>query len=107
MAVEVLTGESLEEAVTSETVTIVDFWAEWCGPCKALAPFLESMSEKYDGAVKVAKVNVSEHTGAAKEHGVTSIPCLVVFRDGKEIDRMVGFKGQSGLEELFSKHSGK
>ena len=105
MAIIVLNSNNMKEAISSNDITIVDFWAEWCGPCKALTPALENLSEKYEGAIKVAKVNVSENIDLAKENSISSIPCLVIFRGGKEIDRVVGFKGKDALEDLFIKHT--
>jgi len=105
MAIEVLSKDTFQKTASSEGVTIIDFWAEWCGPCRAIAPALENLSNKYEGNINVAKINVSENKAIAMAHGVSTIPCLVVFRNGKEIDRSIGFKGEAALEELFIKHS--
>lgn len=117
MSVKILTSESIQEFINvksktalasqtaTEVVSIVDFWAEWCGPCKVLSPFLDSMAQKYEGTIKVGKLNVSNSPEMGAEYKITNIPCLVVFKDGREIDRMVGFKGKDSLEVLFSKHS--
>lgn len=85
--------------------TIVDFWAEWCGPCKALAPILDDLGQKYQDKIKVGKVDISEQLELAKQYRVSSIPCLVVFKDGKEVDRVIGFRGKDFVESLFVKHS--
>lgn len=105
MAILELSEDTMKGWVAANGTTVVDFWAEWCGPCKALTPILEDLSEKYEGIVNVAKVNVSENTELAKEHSVMSIPCVIVFRAGKEIDRVVGFKNRDSMEDLFIKHS--
>jgi thioredoxin 1 len=105
MAVEDLNLEQLNEVVASGELCLIDFWADWCGPCKSIAPLLDSLSDKYEGAIKVAKVNVARVQEAGVKHSITNIPCLIVFKDGKELDRMVGFKGKEGLEGLFSKHT--
>jgi thioredoxin 1 len=107
--VESLSLEELSNLVKTEEIPlVVDFWASWCAPCKALAPFLDSLSDKYEGTIKVVKVNISENQEAGVKYGITSIPCLIVFKDRKEVDRTVGFKGKEALESLealFSKHT--
>ena len=105
MAIEELNLESLDSLVASGELSLVDFWADWCGPCKAIAPLLDSLAYKYEGAIKVGKINVAKFQDAGIKHSITNIPCLLVFKGGKEIDRMVGFKGKEGLEVLFSKHT--
>ena len=115
MSVQNLTPETIEEFINkpkvavatqiSDIVSVVDFWADWCGPCKVLSPVLDSMAQKYEGAIKVGKLNVANNPEVGSEYKITNIPCLIVFKDGKEIDRMVGFKGKESLETLFSKHT--
>lgn len=105
MSVAKLDPATLKEVITSESLVLVDFWADWCGPCKVLAPVLDLLSEKYEGAIKIVKVNVAQHPEAGVSHSITNIPCLVVFKDGKEIDRSVGFKGKENLEVLLAKHT--
>ena len=85
-------------------VMIVDYAAEWCGPCKVLMPILESLSNKYQN-IEVMTVDISKNMDMAKKYRVSNIPCLVVFKNGKEVDRMVGFSGQVPVEKLFIKHS--
>ena len=105
MAVNILGSETMKDALAEGGVTIVDFWADWCGPCKALAPVLDNLSDKYEGTIRVGKVNVSKNVDLAKEYRVGSVPCLIVFSGNKEIDRVVGFNGKDSLEELFIRHS--
>ena len=105
MAAEELNSESFNEFIQNEKTVVVDFWAAWCGPCKILGPVLDGMSEKYDGAVSIGKVNVSDFPAISAQYSITSIPCLIVFRGGKEVDRMVGFKGKESLEDLFNRNS--
>jgi thioredoxin 1 len=88
MAIEHLKAENFDSVVSSGLV-VVDFWAEWCGPCRMLEPVFEELSGEMDG-VKFAKVNITESQEIAQKYGVMSIPTLVLFKDGKEIDRMMG-----------------
>ena len=78
---------------------LVDFWAPWCGPCRAVAPLIDELAEEYAGRVGFAKVNVDENPKAASEYGVRSIPTILLFKDGKPMKQMVGLKPKSELKE--------
>ena len=82
--------ESFDAALAQGKLMMVDFWAVWCGPCRMLAPMVDDLAEKYDGKVVVGKVNVDEEQELAIRYGVMSIPTVIFFKDGKEIDRKVG-----------------
>jgi len=82
---------------------LVDFWAEWCGPCKMAGPVLEELSETYKDKVLVMKLNVDENPAASQKYGVMSIPTTILFKGGKEIGRQVGFSGKEKFEELMKK----
>ena len=84
-----LTNEAFDKAV-SNGISMVDFWASWCGPCKMLSPVIEDLAGKYEGKALVGKVNVDEEQELAMRYGVMSIPTVIFFKDGKEIDRKVG-----------------
>ncbi|MDH4365949.1 MAG: thioredoxin [Acidimicrobiia bacterium] len=93
-----LTEATFDEVVNgSAEPVIVDFWAEWCGPCKMVAPILAEIADEQDGKVRVAKLNVDESPGVAQRFGVMSIPTMIVFRDGEIDRRIVGAKGKAQL----------
>lgn len=96
-----LTSENFEKEVINCTKTVlVDFWAEWCGPCKMLSPILSAFSEKHP-EIKVGKVNVDECVQLAVEYGIVSIPSLILFKDGKKVSMTVGLQSESDLEEFI------
>ena len=100
--IQTLTSDTFDEAVKSSTApVIVDFWAEWCGPCKMIAPILEEIATEQQGNVTVAKLNVDEHPDLARRYDVMSIPTLLVFSGGELRKRLIGAKGKGQLlEEL-------
>jgi thioredoxin 1 len=97
-----LTAATFDEAVQSASgAVVVDFWAEWCGPCKLIAPILEEIAVEQEGKVTIAKLNVDDHPDLARRYEVMSIPTLLVFSDGELRKRLIGAKGKSQLlEEL-------
>lgn len=97
-----LTDENFgAEVIHSETPALVDFWAEWCGPCKIIAPAVESAAEKYEGRVKVGKLNVDENRQMADRFGIRGIPSLLLFKDGEIVDRRVGVQSPTQIEALI------
>ncbi len=87
------------EVLESDIPVIIDFWAPWCGPCSLIAPVLESVSQKMNGAIKFVKVNTDENPKTAQDFQIMAIPSLIVLKDGKEVDRFVGYIPEDKLEE--------
>lgn len=99
MSVIELTEKSFDTAINSPNV-LVDFYATWCGPCRVQAPVLESFAERYEGRVKVAKLDIDQAPSVAQRLGVMSVPTLVAFREGKETARRTGVQSSEGLAAL-------
>ncbi len=99
-----LTEQSFDEAlVATQGLVMVDFWAEWCGPCRAIAPVLEEMAEASEGRVTLMKVNVDENPGLAARYGIRSIPTILFVKDGAVIDRVVGAAPKTVLQDIVSR----
>ena len=93
-----LTDATFDESIGgASTPVLVDFWAEWCGPCKAVAPILEEIAGEQAGRITIAKLNVDENMQVAQRYQVQSIPTMIVFRDGQEAKRIVGAKPKAAL----------
>ena len=92
-----------QEVLKSGEPVMVDFYAEWCGPCKMAAPVIDQLAKEYTGKVKVVKLNVDEGRESAAKYGVMSIPTVITFRNGEEVERLVGFPGKSGYQELLDR----
>ncbi len=99
-----LTDADFETQVLKADVPVlVDFWASWCGPCKAIAPLIEELAAGYAGKVKVCKVNVDENPATPGRYGVRGIPTLILFKGGKVVDQLVGAVPKNQLEDLLQK----
>lgn len=99
MAVEITDANFKEEVLDRKGVAVLDFWAEWCGPCRMIAPIIEKLAEEYAGRVLVGKVNVDENPEVPMKYGIRSIPTILIFRDGELVDKHVGYAPQSKLAE--------
>lgn len=108
MAAVILTDKDFEEKVgKNQGVVMVDFYADWCGPCKLAAPIIEELSKEYQGKVVVGKMDVDANQQTTGKFGIMSIPTVIVFKDGKEAERMSGFVGKEGYVKLIKKALGE
>lgn len=92
------------DVLKADTAVLVDYWAEWCGPCRMIAPLLDEVAKDYDGKVKVVKVNVDDNPSAAQRFGIRGIPTLKLFRDGAEVATQVGAVSKSQLTAFLDSH---
>ena len=101
--VTVLDATFKSEVLDSQTPVLVDFWATWCAPCRAIAPSLEELATQYKGQLKIAKVDVDENQAIAAQFGIRSIPTLLMFKGGKVIEQLVGAAPKAKLEDAIKK----
>ena len=95
-----------KDVLQSDKLVLVDFWAEWCGPCRALAPTVEAVAEKYAATARVVKLNVDENPTVSQQYGIKGIPTLIVVRGGKEEARVVGATSKEAISKMIDKHIG-
>ncbi len=98
-------GDNFEnEVINSELPVLVDFWADWCGPCRMVAPVLEEISDEYADKFRVAKVNVDENPELAGEYGIRSIPTIILFKDGKQADSIIGALPKENIVDFVNEN---
>ncbi|CEM63209.1 thioredoxin [Treponema phagedenis] len=105
MAVLHLTKDNFNETLNTDVPVLVDFFAQWCGPCKMLGPVIEEVGKEIGNKGVIAKIDVDKQQDLAAQYGVASIPTIVVFKNGKEVDRSVGFIDKSKIVSLIEKHA--
>ncbi len=101
---DVTTANFQSKVLDSGLPVLVDFWASWCGPCKQLAPVVDKLANEFAGKLSVVKLNTDENPDIAGNYGISGIPCLILFRDGKAVDRFVGFDSGARIKSMLSKH---
>jgi thioredoxin 1 len=104
MAKELTDGNFQQEVLDSEKLSVIDFWAEWCGPCRAIGPVIEELYHEYQGRVTVGKVNVDHNPNLSITYGITSIPAILFIKGGKVVDKLVGAQPKSNFVKKIEAH---
>ena len=104
MALEFTDANFQKDVIESDKLTVVDFWAEWCGPCRAIGPVIEELAKQYEGKIKVGKVNVDHNPQVSVNYGITSIPAILFIKGGKIVDKQIGAVPKSVLDKKILAH---
>jgi len=104
MAVEFTDVNFKEKVLDSNKLSVIDFWAEWCGPCRAIGPVIEELSKEYDGKVNVGKVNVDHNPQVSMNYGITSIPAILFVKGGQVVDKLVGAQPKANFVKKIEQH---
>jgi thioredoxin 1 len=104
MAVELTDANFQTQVLESDKLTVVDFWAEWCGPCRAISPLIDELSKEYNGKINVGKLNVDHNPNVSINYGITSIPAILFIKGGKVVDKQIGAVPKSILEKKIQAH---
>ena len=100
-----ITDENFEQEVVKESsLTLVDFWATWCGPCRKLAPVIDELAQEFDGKVKFVKIKADENLETAQKYSISGVPCLLIFKDGEPVERIVNIVPKSTIVSNLNKH---
>lgn len=106
MALEITDANFDSEVINSDKPVLIDFWAVWCGPCKLIAPVVEEVAKEYDGKFKVGKMDIDNNPNVAMKYGIRSIPTLLIFKDGKVVDQIVGAVPKNVITSKMDAHTG-
>ncbi|MBN9349205.1 MAG: thioredoxin [Chitinophagaceae bacterium] len=104
MAQEFTDSNFKEKVIDSDKLTMVDFWAEWCGPCRAIGPIVEELSKEYEGKVNVGKVDVDRNPELSAQYGITSIPAILFVKGGKVVDKLIGSQPKTNFVKRLQAH---
>ena len=104
MAKEFTDANFQSDVLGSDKLTVVDFWAEWCGPCRAIGPVIEALSTEYEGKVNVGKLNVDNNSNVPSQYGITSIPAVLFFKNGQVVDKLVGAQPKANFVKKIEQH---
>jgi thioredoxin 1 len=104
MALEITDANYQVEVMDSDKLSVIDFWAEWCGPCRAIGPVIEELSKEYDGRVNVGKVNVDVNPNLSMNFGITSIPAILFVKGGQVVDKLVGAQPKANFVKKIEQH---
>jgi thioredoxin 1 len=100
-----VTDANFDETIKKNKVVLIDFWADWCGPCRALAPTIQELAKEYSGKILIGKLDVDKNSATAERFQVSSIPTMILFKDGSEAERLVGLCPKSRITDTILKHS--
>lgn len=101
-----ITDANFAQTIKSDQPVLVDFWAEWCGPCRMLGPIVDELAQETAGQFTVGKLDVDKNAQAAAQYGIRSIPTLIIFKNGQEVDRLMGVQTKAALKEKLAAHAG-
>ncbi len=104
MAAEFTDANFQKDVLESDKLTVVDFWAEWCGPCRAIGPVVEELAKHYEGKVNIGKLNVDNNANVSTNFGITSIPAILFFKNGQVVDKQIGAVPKSVIEKKIQAH---
>lgn len=104
MALEFTDANFQTDVLDSEKLSVIDFWAEWCGPCRAIGPVIEELAKDYDGTVNIGKVNVDNNPQISMNYGITSIPAILFVKGGQVVDKLVGAQPKSNFVKKIEQH---
>lgn len=103
MAIQVTDGNFDQEVLKSPVPVLVDFWAPWCGPCRAMGPIIDELAVEFEGKVKICKMNVDENSASPSRFGIRAIPTLIMFKDGEVVDQSTGAVSKSSIKDMIAK----